>query len=534
VPAHDVPGPEPWVGRRAAVLAALTTSLVLAAWLLRRTWGSGEYLFRDYVAVPDPARPDSWLPTSSAELRAWPLDAVTWALSGVVPTGVQQALMLGGCLVLAGTGAGVLAARYGAAAASAAAAVAVWNPYVTERLLLGQPPTLMGYAAMPWVFLVARTGPPTPRRAGLLLLAAAPAAVTPWGGLVVLVAAVAGALLRRGRTLGDVAVVAGIGTAWCLPWLLPGLVAGGPPPDPDGARAFSLADDTGLGAWPSALLGGGVWAQAAQPLSRHDPLALTASVVVLVAGLVGAALVWRSAGRRQGSLALAVVLAPACLLALTSGPLLGVVESAQSIPGAALVRDQHRLLAPSVMAVAVLVGVVVGATARAGGPAAATGSAILALVVAGTTVPDLPQRVRSAYVPRAYPDGWSAVVRAVDADPGPQRVLSLPWQPLRATPWSGERAFLDPLPRALGDPVLTSSALTVRREDVTFEVDDRPVPAGAAWREGRVSTQSLRDAGVTVVVEWLRTPGALAESHDGWRLVVRTEDFVVWDVSSAD
>jgi hypothetical protein len=514
------------------VLAALLTSVVLSAWLLRGTWARGQYLFRDFVVVPDPARPDSLLPASSAALRAWPLDAVAWALSGAVPTGIQQALVLGGCLVVAGTGAGVLVGRHGGPAAAAAAGVAVWNPYVAERLLLGQPPTLLGYAAIPWVLLVVRAGAPTPRRVGLLFLAAAPAALTPWGGVVALVVAVAGAMSRRGRTARDVAVVAAAGVLWCLPWAVPGLLAGGSGADPDGARAFALADDTGLGTWASALFGGGVWSRAAQPLSRTDPLALTASVVVLALALAGAALLWRGAGRCPGIVAVGLVAVPATLLALLSGPLLWLVEAAQAVPGVAIARDQHRLLAPAVMAVAVLVGTVVGRGSHVGGRAAGSGAALLAIVLAVTTVPDLPGRVQAAYVPREYPSAWSSVVAVVGARPGPQRVLSLPWQPLRATTWSGGQAFLDPLPRALADPVLASTALTVRREDGIVEVDDRPVRHEAEWREGDVTAQSLRDAGVTVVVEWLGTPGRLARRHDGWQLVLETADFRVWDVAS--
>ena len=65
-----------------------------------------------------------------------------------------------------------------ATAAVAAAGLAVWNPYVAERLLLGQPPTLLGYAAMPWVALAARSAAPLGWRLPLVLLAAAPAALT--------------------------------------------------------------------------------------------------------------------------------------------------------------------------------------------------------------------------------------------------------------------------------------------------------------------------------------------------------------------
>ncbi len=538
--ARRVRVPARWAGlataRRVAGLAAFLTSVVVAGWVLRGSWGTGQYLFRDFVAVPEPVRPETLLPTTSAALRAWPLDGVSWALSVVVPTGLQQAVVLGACLVLAGTGAGVLVGRHGVGAATAAAGVAVWNPYVTERLLLGQVPTLLGYAALPWVLLVARAEMPLARRLVLLLLAAAPAALTPWGGLVALVAAVAGSLSRRGRSRGEVIAVAGVGLTWCLPWAVPGLLAGGSAADPDGATAFALADDSGLGTWASALFGGGVWAEAARPLSRQDPLALTASVLVVLFALCGAAMLWRSTGPKAGLLALGLVLAPATVLTMASGPLLPLMTSAQAVPGVALFRDQHRLLAPGVLAGAVLLGSVVGAVSRHGGRVAAGGAALLAVVLAVTTVPDLPVLSASTYQPRHYPQGWAAAVSAVasvDTGTGQGRVLSLPWQPLRATTWSGGRAFLDPLPRAVGDSVLASSTLSIRRDGGVIEVDDAPVADGPAWLTGEVSAASLQREGVTVVVEWLGTPGTLPRRHDGWRLVTGTPDFRVWDVTSA-
>jgi len=46
-----------------------------------------------------------------------------------------------------------------------------------------------------------------------------------------------------------------------------------------------------------------------------------------------------------------------------------------------------------------------------------------------------------------------------------------------------------------------------------------------------VSADSLRRHHVTHVVEWLGSPGALASSHEGWRLVHSGADFRVWDVT---
>src|SRR5699024_9008855 len=85
-------------------------------------------------------------------------------------------------------------------------------------------------------------------------------------------------------------VVAALGVAWCLPWLVPAALVGGVAADADGAAAFALADDSGLGAWLSALMGGGVWATGAQPPSRQDPVSVTASLALVTVAVGGIAL----------------------------------------------------------------------------------------------------------------------------------------------------------------------------------------------------------------------------------------------------
>ena len=516
----------------AGPVAAVVGTLVAVALLVRGSLGDGLYLFRDFVGVPAPAAPDGLLPPTSAALRAWPLDGVTWALSGLVPVGLQQAAILVGALLLAGLGTGLLVARWGPAPAVAASWLAVWNPYVAERLLLGQPPTLLGYACLPWVALVVRSRRSGPARVALLVLVAAPAALTPWGGLLVAVAAVLADLTRSDRSLRRAAVVAGVGLAWCLPWLVPAVLSDAPAADPDGAVAFALADDSGLGTWLSALMGGGVWATGARPLSRTDPVALASSAALLVLA-VGGLLAAARRHRSRALLGAVLLLVPATAATLTSGPLVEGAAWLQRVPGVALVRDQHRLLAPAVLTAAVLVAVAVRwVGARGGRPAAAAGAGLVMFLTVAA-VPDLPRLVRTAYHPVAYPGEWATVVASVrTADGAPPTVLSLPWQPLRSAAWAGPAPFLDPLPRAVPGEVLTSSSLTVRRGESTVVVDDAPRPDGAAWGAGRVGPESLRRAGVTHVVEWLGTPGPPVADRTGWRLLHRGEHFAVYDVAT--
>ncbi len=379
-------------------------------------------------------------------------------------------------------------------------------------------------------------------------MVALPAALTPWGGVVALVTAVLADLSRADRSVARTAGVAAVGAAWCLPWAVPAVLVGGVGADPDGPAAFALADDSGLGTWVSALMGGGVWATGAQPLSRTDPIALVGSLALLtlaVAAVVVLAVTARrtavtpgpdpdhAAGRSMAVAAVALLLlvGPASLAWWASGPGVEVVSALQQVPGVALFRDQHRMLAPGVLALAVLVGVAVGWVADRGGRTASALGCVLVVALAVASVPDLPSSVREDYRAVTYPAEWAEVVRSLDGGSTEPTVVSLPWQPLRAPGWAGEPPFLDPLPRAVTGTVLTSTALTVQRDGVAVVVDDAPL--GEDWATGTVTAESLRRQGVTHVVEWLGTPGALASAHDGWRLVHSGPSFTVWDVSAA-
>jgi hypothetical protein len=282
-----------------------------------------------------------------------------------------------------------------------------------------------------------------------------------------------------------------------------------------------------------------VWATGAQPPSRADPVAVTASLALLLVAVAvaGSAVVaaTRAPARRHarvGAAAMGAVLllGPATWGWWASGRGLAAMTSLQQVPGVALFRDQHRLLAVGVLAQAVLVALAVRSLARHAGDAAAALGTTLVVALAVASVPDLPGTVGSGYRPVSYPAEWDAVTRAVDGGGTRPVVLSLPWQPLRLPAWAGDPAFLDPLPRAVEGEVLVSTALTVQRGSVVVEVDD--APTGEAWASGEVSTASLRRHGITHVVEWIDTPGQLASSHDGWRLVHSGANFRVWDVTA--
>jgi hypothetical protein len=259
-------------------------------------------------------------------------------------------------------------------------------------------------------------------------------------------------------------------------------------------------------------------------------VSLISSLVLLALALGGvAALAARSAAR--AAVALLVLVGPPTVAWWASAPGRDVMVALQGVPGLALLRDQHRMLAPSVLAAAVLVGVAVGWVGTHGGSAASVVVGVLVVALAVASVPDLPRVLHTAYRPVSFPDDWDAVVGSVSEGGRSPTVLSLPWQPLRRPGWAGDPAFLDPLPRAVRGTVLVSTALSVERDGVVVVVDD--TPTDEAWAMGEVSAESLLRHEVTHVVEWLGTPGALATRHDGWRLVHSGTDFRVWAVTDS-
>lgn len=563
----------------AALAGCLAACLVTALWL-SPALGRGVLLYRDFVQVPRPVLSPAALGIDGRAPRAVPLDAVTAVLHPLVSSGVQQQLLLLGSLALAGCGTAMLLRRHGLAAAVTGAVLATWNPYTAERLLLGQPPTLLGWAMIPWLVLAVRLPGSTRRRLLATALAAAPAALTPFGGLlaalIVLLTwafapppaqrpatstvgattpstttsstgpAAPAAPSRRtdlGRGREGIAFAA-LAIAWCLPWIVVGVLGTHDAGQRSGAAAFAVRHDGPL-AVLDVLGGGGVWAPAAGLASRTEGAAVLPSLVLLaVAVLVALRLAppMRRAdpttrsdhpdrpgpNERQGQnerpehhprevvvlarrhrrlLLAAVLLPPLGVLALATPVGLDAWAWAQNVPGVGLLRDTHRLLGPSALAVALLVGAGVGALTRSirapRSRVALTGAAltVIACSLAVLGAPEAPARTRAAYRPVTFPAGWQQAVDAL----GDRTTLVLPWQPFRRQGWAGPQPFLDPLPLALHGRAITATTLTVQRGGQTYVVGEDDDALLHAWARGDLA--ALRRAGIEAVVAWDDTPG---------------------------
>lgn len=144
--------PRRWAG----VVPALY-SLLLALIVLGPLLGSGYLLLRDAVSTPRSYPTDAALGLGDAAPRAVPQDGLLAALSVVVDGGFAVKLILLAALTAAGWGAARLVRnllRVSLAPQLVAATVAIWNPYVAERLLQGHWSLLTGYAALPWVIIL--------------------------------------------------------------------------------------------------------------------------------------------------------------------------------------------------------------------------------------------------------------------------------------------------------------------------------------------------------------------------------------------
>src|SRR5690606_34407230 len=87
--------------------------------------------------------------------RHVPSDAFVTALAAVVPADVVQKLVLLAVFVMACASAASLVPSSRLLPRLAAGVCYAWNPFVAERLLLGQWALLLGYAALPWVVAAA-------------------------------------------------------------------------------------------------------------------------------------------------------------------------------------------------------------------------------------------------------------------------------------------------------------------------------------------------------------------------------------------
>jgi hypothetical protein len=424
---------------------------------------------------------------------------------------------------MAGAGAGRLV---GSGLPGAVAAIAaVWNPFVAERLLMGQWALLVGYAAIPWVVrgLARRLDGRGSWRAlavALCLGALGGAAAMVLVALV-LVGGLAASLAgpdRRDR-IGRLAGPVLLHLVLALPWLVPSVLRDRPGSDPTGFAAFAPAADTVGGVVVSVLTGGGVWNAEAVPPGRTGFAAAAGGLAIVVLAIVGLA----RPGRRTESIAgrsELVVLGWAA-----AAGLLCVWVSSQSwagqlagVPGGGLLRDGARQLGAWCVLLAVGLGLFVRAAAARGVPVVAPALGLLPVA----TLPLLGWGVGGSLHTVTLPGDVQTVTHMVNTGQPRGAVAVVPFAAYRAYPWNDGRPSLTPWTRLLEVPTAVSSDLVVRTGTSAVEVkgeDAWTARVGAALASDRPA-----DRLTALGVRWVIVDDGAGLPPPGSELVFRGRD----------
>ncbi|WP_024801625.1 hypothetical protein [Nocardia sp. BMG51109] len=512
-------------------------SLALALLIVGPLLGSGYLLLRDAVSTPRSYLTDSALGLGDAAPRAVPQDALLAVLSAVVDGGLVVKAILVAALWAAGWGAAVLARRMLRASTGpqlVAATVAVWNPYVAERLLQGHWSLLTGYAALPWTVLAAQRIRASSRNTAAPGNAVAPRNTLRARNTVADWAILAGCLAVAGLTptgallAGCVALtVAGRRNIpwtlalWCAasaPWLTATALsgAGAEPSDPAGIAAFAARAEPGLATLGSLAGLGGIWNSDAVPASRTTLFALAATAVLLVLVAVGArnALAAGDPATRHTRRALLAVAAAAIVLPALGATGWGVHIGeylVTRIPGAGLLRDTQKYVALAMPGFAVCAAAGCRTVAEAGrsrgGSVGTPLTATFFIAALILTLPDLMWGVGGALRPVHYPSGWQHVAARITA---PGDVAVLPAGMFRKFPYSGRAPVLDPAPRMLPRDVLQTGELPVRGRTVSGE-GARARTAEHLLLSG-AGAPDLAARGIGWVLVERTTPGPLGDS----------------------
>lgn len=515
---------------RASRLAPLLVATAAAGLVLGPALGRGVVLAYDLAWSPDPRLTPFVTGAGTPAPRAVPSDAVAVLLGALLTAPVAQKLVLLAILVGAGLGAAALLTRLrptaGPWAACATVVLAEWNPYVAERLLVGQWTVLLGYAVLPWALraaLRARSGDRggAAACAGWVALSGAGGANT----VVVVAGSVVLVLLVRPVRVRPLAAALATGAGACAAWALPALVAA-PPSSRVGATAFAPRPDTPLGTALSLVSGGGFWNPAAVPAARAHGIPALAATVLAVACLAAAVVLTR---RPRGGRTLWVpAVAGLTVAVLSSVPAFSPAWASlvTDLPGGGVLRDSQKLVAPWVVLMAVGAGgLVVAARERLApvelGVVAAVGVVLLPVAVLPTLAWGGSGRLHAVAVPGDYRAG----ARLLSGLPRGEVGL-LPWNQYRRYAWNGSRVSLTLLPRIVDQRVLFDDALPLASGSVPGE-DPRAAAVSRSVAAGVPPVEALRRAGVTYVAVERRggldatvPPGSGRVVHDGPSLLI--------------
>ncbi len=435
--------------------------------------------------------------------------------------------MLFAALFLLATGTARLLRERPLLAQLAAATLAVWNPYVAERLVLGQWPLLLACAAFPW--LIDALGGKGRPRWSVAALALAATALTPATGVMGVVLGVIAAW-RRG-IVGVVLLAALVNAPWIVAGLLHSSISRS---DPAAVGLFDLQSEGHFGRLGSALTLGGIWNTEVVPTSRTLLLTVLIAVVVGAVMIVGGVTMWRDDGRLLAVLCVAGAIGLAIALAGWLAPDL-VARVVADVPAGGLIRDGTRWLALLVPLEAVAFGAGVHTILyRAEFTAWEVPVIVFALVLPLAAMPDLAWGVGGRLEPATYPAAWTDARRVIETTDVRGDILVLPFSSYRRPSWNHDTSVLDPAGRFFDRTTVTNDDLVVSGRTIKGE-DPR---AARIQREldGKDVTRGLARQGIGLVVVETDAPGAraaLRKVRGARELDVKGDSLRVFAISGA-
>jgi hypothetical protein len=504
----------------------------------------GYLLSYDMVFVPRMPFSAALIGLTGGPPRAVPSDAVVAVASLLLPADILQKLILLLIFVMACSGAAALLDRGwpGGAPLPARLAAGVcyaWNPYLAERLLIGQWALLLGYAGLPWVLRLLAVAPGRTRPARLLCVMA-PAAIGGFAAMsITVLAAVPAALCRReaGRERARrLATVAGCAALLSLPWLIPAFAVA-VHTDPRGVDAFAARADTPFGRLGSLVMLSGIWN--AQTVPRGYGGGDSAVWLLVVAAALCGYLMLARARRVAPGLGIAALAGLAIAATGVTSPSRGALRDLVTAwAGFATARDGQQFLAPLALAEAVGLGALVAwiATGAARQASRATAAlAAMAVLAPVVLLPGMAWGLGGRLRPVAYPADWLRARQVIDSGPARGTVLLLPWAAYRRYPWNGDEAVYDPWSRLLGREVISNDGLQVGNLVLGQESADSIRLNRIVTARGPL-TRALRSAGVLYVVvdagpllAQPAGPGLAARARlPGARLVMAGRDLAVF------
>src|SRR5215469_11343765 len=535
----------------------LAVGLVLGLLALGPGLRRGFLLSYDMVIVPRQPFTAAMAGLTGGPPRAVPSDAVVAAAARVLPADIVQKLVLLSIFVLACSGAAALLAGQPWFARLAAGVYYTWNPFVAERLILGQWALLLGYAGLPWALRAVTTDPVASwrgaRRLGLALL---PAAVGGFAAMTIsaLVVLPAAALARpcpanpvstglpvpaAGQRVCNAAAALGVLILLSLPWLIPSLVRS-MYADPAGAAAFAGRADTPFGAFCSLVMLGGVWNAQTVPVGYGGwwSVLWLAFVVAAAVGYV----VFAVRQRRWPGLGFAALAGLAIASAGITAPGQDLLRAMTGLwPGFAILRDGQQFVAPLALAEALGAGLLVAWAARPRAKAATDAQprtdqrrtdrpgliiAVAAVLAPVLLLPGLAWGAAGRLRPVWYPVAWLSAAATIDGSRAPGDVLLLPWAAYRRPAWNGGRTMLDPWPRLVSRRVIWNDGSQVGHIMLQPDDPDARRLTGVIHAPGPL-TRSLAAAGVRFVIV---DGGSAAGRLPGCVVVARGPGLVVYQV----